>query len=62
MASIDRGLKKKGFSKDTRTLMAASWRSGIQKDYSCTFKQFTSWCCSREIDPYLASLVEVANF
>ena len=62
MASIDRGFKKKGFSKDTRTLLAASWRSGTQKDYSCKFKQFSSWCCSREIDPYSASLVEVANF
>ncbi|XP_078311211.1 uncharacterized protein LOC144618622 [Crassostrea virginica] len=62
MASIDRGFKKKGFSKDTRTLLAASIRSGTQKDYSCKFKQFSSWCCLREIDPYSASLVEVANF
>lgn len=62
MASIDRGFKAKGFSKDTRTLLAASWRSGTQKDYTCKFKQFNSWCSARKIDPYSASLVQVASF
>lgn len=42
MASIDRGFKEKGFYKDTRTLLAASWRSGTQKDYACKFEQFNS--------------------
>lgn len=62
MASIDRGFKEKGFSKDTRTRLAARQRSGTQTDYACKFKQFNSWCSARKIDPYSASLVQVAIF
>lgn len=62
MASINRLFKKRGFSKDTRQLLSASWRAGTQKDYSGKFKKFCSWCNEREIDPYTASLTEVADF
>jgi hypothetical protein len=62
MASINRVFKKRGFSKDTRKLLSASWRSGTQKDYSSKFKRFCSWCSEREIDPYSASLTETAEF
>ena len=62
MASIDKQFKTKGFSKNTRKLLAASWRSGTQKDYKCKFRKFYSWCREREIDPYLASLDICANF
>ena len=62
MASIDKQFKTKGFSKNARKLLAASWRSGTQKDYKCKFRKFYSWCREREIDPYLASLDICANF
>ena len=62
MATINRVFKKTGFSKETRKLLAASWRSGTQKDYSVKFKKFCSWCREREIDPYSASLAEAADF
>ena len=54
--------KAKGFSKKTRKLLSASWRAGTQKDYKCKFKKFSSWCGERKIDPYEASLNNVANF
>ncbi len=62
MATIDRHFQTKGFSKDTRTFLSASWRSGTQKDYSAKFRKFSGWCSSKQIDPYTASLNQVADF
>ena len=62
MASIDRQFETKGFSAETRKLLAASWRAGTKKDYSGKFKKFRSWCAEREIDPYSISLTQVAEF
>ncbi|XP_063442583.1 uncharacterized protein LOC134722881 [Mytilus trossulus] len=62
MAFINRIFKKRGFSKETRQLMSASWRTGTQEDYSSKFKKFCGWCSEREIDPYSASLRETADF
>jgi hypothetical protein len=39
MALIDKHFKEKGFSKQTRKLLQASWRKGTQKDYSCKFRK-----------------------
>ena len=55
-------LKREVFSEQTRKLLCASWRKGTQKDYVSKFKKFSSWCDSREIDPYTANLTQVAEF
>ena len=62
VALIDKHIKEKGFSKQTRKLLQASWRKGTQKDYSCKFRKFNSWCSRREVDPYNASLIDGAEF
>ena len=62
MVAINRQLSAKGFSQRVRDLLSASWRAGTQKDYSCKFKQFNSWCSQRQIDLYSASLAECAEF
>jgi hypothetical protein len=62
MALIDKQFKEKGFSKQTRKLLQASWRKCTQKDYSCKFRKFNSWCSRREVDPYNASLTDAAEF
>ena len=62
MALIDKHFKEKGFSKQTRKLLQASWRKGAQKDYSCKFRKFNSWCSRREVNPYNASLIDAAEF
>jgi hypothetical protein len=62
MALIDKHFKEKGFSKQTRKLLQASWRKGTQKDYSCKFRKFNSWCSRKEVDPYNASLTDAAEF
>jgi len=62
MVVINRGFSAKGFSKRTRKLLAKSWRKGTQKDYKSKFRQFVSWCGEREVDPYLATLADCADF
>lgn len=62
MAAIDRSFQNKGFSKDTKKLMAASWRAGTRKDYQVKFHKFHSWCSQREINPYSATLNDCIEF
>lgn len=62
LASLNRNFKEKGFSKQARQLLTASWRKGTQKDYTSKFKKFCSWCHTRQIDPNSASLIQVADF
>ncbi|KAL5013208.1 hypothetical protein ScPMuIL_007478, partial [Solemya velum] len=62
MAVIDGQLRSKGFSRNARELLAASWRKGTQKDYSVKFRNFASWCCERKVDPYTASIVQIIDF
>lgn len=62
MAAVDRSFQNKGFSKDTKKLMAASWRAGTRKDYQVKFHKFHSWCSQREINPYSATLNDCIEF
>ncbi|CAC5409344.1 unnamed protein product [Mytilus coruscus] len=62
MASLDRNFETEGFSKSARTLLNASWRAGTQKDYSAKFEKYCSWCDTKQIDPYTATLNQVADF
>ena len=40
----------------------AAWRAGTQKDYTSRFKLYNSWCLSRKIDPYCATIIQIADF
>ena len=62
MASINKCYESERFSEEARKLLSASWRKGTQKDYCSKFKQFNSWCCSRQIDPNSISLSQIADF
>ncbi|CAC5420875.1 unnamed protein product [Mytilus coruscus] len=62
LAALHYIFRNKEFSRETRTLLRASWRSGTQQDYACKFKRFHSWCSEREKDPYAATLAECADF
>ena len=62
MAATNQSFESKGFSEQSRKLLAASWRSGTQKDYAAKSKKFNSWCSEREIDPYKATLKECVDF
>jgi hypothetical protein len=62
MASINKCYESERFSEEARKLLSASWRKGTQKDYCSKFKQFNSWCCSRQIDPNSISLSQMSDF
>ena len=60
LVPFSRQFEKRGFSEQTKKLLCASWRKSTQKDYVSKFKKFSSWCDSREIDPYTANLTQEA--
>ncbi|CAC5372480.1 unnamed protein product [Mytilus coruscus] len=62
MAPLDRNFKAGGFSKSARNLLNASWRKGTQRDYIEKFKKYSSWCTGKQIDPYSATLSQIADF
>ena len=62
MASLNRCFQTEGFSEPARKLLTASWRKGTQKDYSAKFEKYNSWCCEKQINPYAATLKQVADF
>ena len=62
LASLDRNFQTEGFSKSARNLLTASWRKDTQRDYSKKFDKFNSWCTEKQINPYSATLNQVADF
>ena len=62
MAVVNRHFSAKGFSEETRKLLALPWRKGTRKDYTAKFKQFSMWCNERKVDPFLAFLNDCADF
>ena len=55
---IDRGIKSKGVLEKAHVGILKKRHT---QNYSSKFKKFNSWCNSIEIDPYLASLNEIAH-
>ena len=62
MASLNRNFKEKGFFDKLDNCSQALGEKGAQKDYTTKFKKFCGWCRTREIDPYFATLTQVADF
>ena len=62
MASVCERFQEIGFSQKSRKLLMAAWRKGTQQDYTSKFKLYDSWCSSRKIDPYSATVTQVADF
>jgi len=59
LAPVGKRLKEIGFSQKSRKFLLAAWR---ERDYSAKFRVFNSWCCSREVDPYCVSIMQVSDF
>ncbi|KAH3851846.1 hypothetical protein DPMN_094333 [Dreissena polymorpha] len=62
MVAIDKHLSTEGFPKKARFLLKSSWRSGTQQDYNSKFKKFRSWCVTREIEVFSATIAQCADF
>ena len=59
---VNEHFRKKGFSKESRKLLLASWRLGTQKDYECKFDRFSCWCGQRQISADHATLKDGLDF
>lgn len=51
-----------GVSEQTSELLAAGWRQGTQTAYNSCWRQWDSWCQSKQIDPFQTSVEYVADF
>ena len=51
-----------GVSEQTSELLAAGWRRGTQAAYNSCWRQWDSWCNSKQIDPFHTSVERVADF
>ena len=62
MAAINRHFEKRGFSEEAQSLLTASWRKGTQRDYTSKYAKFCSWCDSKQINPFAATLSHAIEF
>ena len=52
----------KGVSSDAAKLFADyTWHKGTKSAYNSAWRQWSSWCCEREIDPFQAPVPDIYN-
>jgi site-specific recombinase XerD len=62
MESFRRIKEAAGVSKQTFELLAAGWRKGTQTAYNSCWRQWSSWCHTRQINPFHTSVENIADF
>ena len=62
MESFRRIKEAAGVSKQTSELLAAGWRKGTQTAYNSCWRQWSSWCHTRQADPFHTSVENIADF
>lgn len=62
LESIRQRLKTEGFSGDASTLLLESRRPGTKLAYRGPWQKWCSWAGQRKIDPFQASVGNIANF
>ena len=60
--SFRRQKEAAGVSKQTSELLAAGWRQGTQTAYNSCWRQWRSWCNTRQVDPFHTSVEHIADF
>ena len=62
MESIRERINSGGLSQDATELLMARWRSGTQVSYESAWSKWSSWARKRQIDPFRATITNIANF
>ena len=62
MADLRRTRQMQGLSADAAELWVSAWRSGTQSAYDSCWRKWASWCREGQINPFQASVENVANF
>lgn len=60
--SVRKRFITRGFSKKTAELLSKAWKTKTNKQYESAWKLWLGWCCSRKVDPFQPSIVEVVEF
>ena len=61
-AHLQQSLADQGFSDKAPQLFTGARRKGTQSVYNCAWKKWDSWCMGQHIDPFQATVANVANF
>ena len=59
---LRRSFNSIGISEETKELLLGSWKSGTRSSYDSAWNKWSSWCSSREIDPFSAPLAAILDF
>ena len=62
MADLRQTRQMQGLSADAAELWVSAWRSGTQSAYDSCWRKWASWCREGQINPFQASVENVANF
>jgi site-specific recombinase XerD len=62
MEDLRRARQVQGLSADAAELWMSAWRTGTQTAYDSCWRKWTSWCSKQQIDPFQATVENVANF
>ena len=62
MEGLRRRMSLQGLSEQATSLLMGARRAGTQATYKGPWKEWTRWCVQRKIDPFQATLGDIANF
>lgn len=62
MACVSEHLENQGIPNEAAQLILASWRTGTEQQYSGAWRQWTSWCNKRKINPLSATIGRISQF
>ena len=62
MACLGQSYRSEGLSEGVISIIRQSWRSSTESAYSSAWRQWDSWCLTRNIDPLSAPLNSILEF
>ena len=62
MANLQQSLAEQGFSERALQLYTGARRKGTQSVYNSAWKKWDSWCVEQKVNPFQATVANVANF
>ena len=62
LENFRRSKQMQGVSEHTSVLLAAAWRKETQSAYNSCWRHWHSWCAKKQIDPFCATVEQIADF
>ena len=62
VAGVRNSLQEQGISQEAADIICSSWRKSTEKSYTSAWNKWSSWCQERSINPFSATIAQVADF